>query len=107
MFKIHPYRNHNNLWVFDDPERGIYNEPLVDGADILAAILADGRDSFTLLFSDRDENPGLRPLILSQTKGHDSYYWNPTHSIFVYLCPALYAYFPAPPQVIYYQAEHP
>lgn len=104
--KISPYRTPDG-WAFDDAERGIVAEPLILGAHTLCDILADGEEKFTIEFSA--DPPGEDNITLLQFDSADkeSWYYSKTHNIVVYLCPALFAFFEAPPQIIYYTVIPP
>ena len=51
---IHPYKN-DGVWVFDDPQAGLVQEPFVAGADVIldriAEIVGNPRQGLTILFS--------------------------------------------------------
>ena len=99
--RIYPYRTPDG-WAFDDAERGIVAEPLTLGARTFCDHLAEGAEKFTIEFSA--DPPGQDNITLMQFDSVDkeSWYYSKTYNIVVYLCPALYSYFPVPPKVIYY-----
>jgi len=106
-------------WTFTDPEHGLTNEPLVDGADTLCERLLSTLDAdpfeyrFHLVFGDtkisrsamklvRWEKPS--PLLPNQDFG--TWYIAPHFGALpVWLCPNLSHYFSTPPEIIFCEAH--
>lgn len=91
----------NGLWVFDDESVGLNKEPFVSGADTLLDKLANGKNTVILIFSD---NPfpdyNLAVELVDSTPGGSNYYCKEmNHKL--WLCPALFKYFPVTPKIIY------
>jgi len=101
---IHPY-NHEGMWVFDDAAVGLVKEPFVAGADLIMDRLAeqvpDGRDGFTLIFSELPF-PGHQVSLewLHEECGGNVYRCNELDMV-GWLCPALLKYFDEAPRQIY------
>lgn len=100
---ISPYRTPDNGWVFDDPARGLVAEPLIAGADTLCDMLANGAETFTVRFDDIPvKNADTLILTQGDSEKKESWYYSVRYNIIAYFCPALFRYFPSPPQKIYY-----
>ena len=101
---IHPYFD-NGLWVFDDDTVGLVKEPFVAGADLIMDRLAeqvpDGRNGFTLIFSELPF-PGHQVSLewMEEECGGNVYRCNELDMV-GWLCPALLKYFAEAPQQIY------
>ncbi len=108
LFVIVPYK-HLDMWVFDDPQAGLVQEPFVAGIDTmidrLVADIARAEAGFRLLFS-----PGPFPgyhvkleWVRPEMGGH--WYAAPAWGMEGWLCPALFKYFDQAPPEIYVKAE--
>jgi len=103
---IHPYK-HKGLWVFDDRNAGLVQEPFVSGADkIIERMVQDipGAESgFTLLFSAAPF-PGHQSMF-EWRRGDmgGNWYYSATLGIEGWLCPALFHYFEIAPERLYAQ----
>ena len=100
IFTIFPYKV-QGAWVFDDEKVGLVREAFVAGADSLLDILTQEADSCALLFS-QNEFPGYDikiTLKATQASGSDYYCEALGHDL--WLCPALFLYYPKAPQSIY------
>jgi hypothetical protein len=101
---IAPYR-HLDLWVFDDPARGLDQEPFVGGTgDIIdqgVAHIPDAEKGFQLIFSD-NPFPGFQyELEHRRPELNGNTYYSKDLEAEGWLCPALLKYFEAPPASIY------
>ena len=107
---IAPYKHHGQ-WVFDDPARGLRQEPFVAGADTwmdrATANIPDAEKGFVLVFSG-EPFPGHqakferdRPEV-SGTWYRTTPPWPPMQG---WLCPALFKYFKEAPPALYVKAE--
>ncbi len=91
IYVINAYRC-GSVWAFDDAARGLLGEPFVgDANSVIDALGGAGRDSVTLLFSDR-EFPGhhVRVDKISGDSSGTYYQYNGTE---FWLCPALFRFF--------------
>lgn len=100
IFTIHPYKKEGQ-WQFDDPSRDVYNEAFVAGADDLLDILTDGANKCTAMFSENSFPDHQLALILKKTDETGSDYYCEKYNHNLWLCPALYLYYPKAPQNIY------
>jgi Family of unknown function (DUF6717) len=104
---ISPYR-WNDLWVFDDPEKGLNKEPLIAGIDTMLDYVsreANGQ-AFNIVFS-ATEFPDHQ-VCLNWVRAGDGGNWyeeNGTLNIEGWLCPALLKYFEQAPKQIYIQVK--
>ena len=107
---IHPYK-YMGQWVFDDPSVGLDHEAFVAGADdvcdrLLEMVGAPGDDKFTLVFSaDRFPGSQFSFVYTGPGEGDGTYYYCAQLLYSVWLCPALFRYFDAPPVAIHIQAK--
>ena len=101
---LKPYKYHG-VWVFDDPQTGLFHEAFVAGADKMIDIavkdIPDAHNGFTLIFS-KDPFPGFYFCLIwrREEMGGNVYYW-PDHGVEGWLCPALFKYFKEAPKKIY------
>lgn len=106
IMAIHPYKS-KGLWVFDDANVGLVQEPFVSGADTIIEQLAQriphADSGFTLLFS-AGPFPGYHALLEWRREdmgGH--WYYSQEIDAEGWLCPALFEYFETAPPRIYAQ----
>lgn len=95
------------MWVFDDANAGLVQEPFVAGADSvidrMVQSIPDAADGFTLIFSERPF-PGYQLELEWRREEHDgNWYFAPDLGMEGWLCPALFKYFEAAPARIYAQ----
>ena len=105
---IHPYK-YEGVWVFDDPNVGLVQEPFVSGADViidrLVVDIPNAASGVTILFSAQPF-PGYRFELDWRREEHGgNWYFSPAHGIDGWLCPALFKYFERAPQRIYVQVN--
>jgi hypothetical protein len=101
---IHPYL-FGDMWVFDDPMRGLIREPFVAGSNKIIEKMANGDTSVTITFSDA-EFPGYDSMFVWVRSGMGGdWYYSPNHGVEGWLCPALLKYFPNAPKHIYAQVS--
>ena len=108
VFVIAPYR-HAGTWVFDDPSRGLSQEPFVAGIpkviDKIVKDIPDSAEGFRLLFSAYPF-PGHTHTLVWQRKGSGgNWYECPQLQMEGWLCSALLKYFKEAPKTIYFKAE--
>ena len=102
IMAIHPYKHHG-LWVFDDPAKGLVQEPFIAGADVIIERLAAGIPNadagFTLVFST-NPFPGYQAeFVWQRADVGDNWYYNQTLGLEGWLCPALQKYFDSPARI--------
>jgi len=104
LLVIHPYK-WEGMWVFDDPQAGLVQEPFVEGADkIIEAMVADipeASGGFTLVFSAAPF-PGHQARFewrREELGGN----WDRCVELDQegWLCPALFKYFESAPETLY------
>jgi uncharacterized protein DUF6717 len=105
---IHPYKHHG-VWVFDDPNVGLVQEPFVSGADVMidkmVADISDADSGVTILFSAQPF-PGCQHEFKWQREEYGgNWYFSPEYGIEGWLCPALFKYFDRAPERIYVQVR--
>lgn len=100
---IKPFRK-NGVWMFDDPETGLVEEPFVKGSgEVLegalrrAKIWPGSHHGFRLEFSDEPQDGWERADLVRPEDGGAWYECKGTQA---WLCPALMLYFPHPPTAI-------
>jgi hypothetical protein len=106
LIAIHPYRA-KGLWVFDDPEVGLRQEPFVSGADtIIDRMVKDIPNAelgFTLVFSAQPF-PGFQvDFEWRREEFGGNWYYSSALEMEGWLCPALFKYFDSVPKNIYAQ----
>jgi hypothetical protein len=104
LFIIAPYKLHGT-WVFDDPSVGLFQEPFVSGADdileVLSADIPGAADGFRLTFGT-EAFPGFTARFeRSRPEYGGTWYRWPERNMDGWLCPALFKYFPVPPEEIF------
>ena len=108
---IRPYVK-GNLWVFDDPARGLQAEPFVNGIDLMIDIMtADipmAMAGFDLVFS-HEPFASIYPVVeLTRVANDYGGAWYRAkiegRRMHGWLCPALLCYFPTPPDRLYASA---
>ena len=104
MVAIHPYK-HQGLWVFDDEQVGLQQEPFVSGADTMidrmVQNIPDATAGFTLLFS-ANKFPGADARFeWRREEDGGNWYYNEDLELEGWLCPALFKYFDAAPTEIW------
>lgn len=108
IFVIKPYKA-LGMWVFDDPARGLIQEPFVAGADTLIDLatidIPDAETGFALVFS-ATEFPGyhLRLEWRREEMGGNTYH-SSDFGVDGWLCPALFKYFEVAPKEIFVQLK--
>ncbi|HEX5151290.1 MAG TPA: DUF6717 family protein [Parafilimonas sp.] len=104
IFTINPYR-WNNGWVFDDERVGLDKEAFVAGADTLLDRIINGRDSVTAIFSGKKFPTAQLELTFIEGDATGSIYWCEQFQHQLWLCPALFLYYPVAPKRIYLQVK--
>jgi hypothetical protein len=103
---IHPYKS-DGMWVFDDRQTGLIQEPFVSGADKIidrmVTQIPDAESGFTLIFAGTPfPGYGLK-LDWRREEYGGNWYYSAELDREGWLCPALFKYFEMTPQVIYAQ----
>ena len=116
---IHPYVSkwgNERVWVFDDPSKGLLNEGLVSGTDVildqLSATFDKGDEGFALSFSSEPfEGSQFRFDWVRSGTGEGlgegvtgNWYTQKESGFNGWLCPNLMKYFDSPPAHIYVKA---
>ncbi len=111
---IHPYLL-DGVWVFDDPDTQLVQEPFVRGASemitrlVLVKDIPDAEHGFALHFSDVQPDKFDTDAVLEWFAEEDDGNWYRTtlggDVMTGWLCPALFKYFDKAPQKIYVTAE--
>ena len=108
LFVIAPYWHHNT-WVFDDPGRGLRQEPFVSGVPEMIDALVEGipgaRRGFRLLFSDQPFPGFQKSFMLARGEFSGNWYRCADPPMEGWLCPALFHYFSEAPKHIYVQTK--
>lgn len=105
LFRIQAYQFKGG-WVFDDESRGLKEEPFVIGADTWLQRtyeergLADGKVNF--VFSPTPLPQYTDKLTMQSTDIYaGSWYFTEKYQERLWLCPALFKFFPEAPKEIY------
>ncbi|MBX3540262.1 MAG: hypothetical protein KF735_21660, partial [Chelatococcus sp.] len=100
---------HFGMWVFDDAEVGLKQEPFVAGADSLidfaTAGIPDAARGFVMVFSAAAFPGHQYTLEWRRAEGDGNVYYNGEFRQEGWLCPALLRYFDRPPARIYVQIK--
>jgi hypothetical protein len=105
---ISPYR-HNDMWVFDDVQKGLDKEPFVTGTDTLidhaVASIPNAADGFNMIFSDQAFRGHQYRLQHRREEYNGNWYYSDEFKAEGWLCPALFHYFKEAPQEIFVKVE--
>lgn len=105
---IRPYL-YENLWVFDDPDKGLVREAFISGATEIIDLLLhlakipkeEAQKGFPLLFS-AEPFPGYQAHFIHDGEEYNgNWYKHELTNRRGWLCPALLKYFPTVPQNLY------
>ncbi len=106
LVAIHPYKV-RDLWVFDDEQAGLVQEPFVAGADlIIDAMVTDiphADQGFTLVFSAHPFPGHQLALERRKAEANGHWYFSPSLDLEGWFCPALLRYFATAPEQLYAQ----
>ena len=105
---IFPYK-HEGVWVFDDEQVGLVEEPFVSGADDIIEVMVkdieDAEKGFKLLFS-AGPFPGYTAEFERRREEYGgSWYYSRELDMEGWLCPALFKYFEQAPERIFARFE--
>ena len=101
IIAIHPYKS-KGMWVFDDPEVELREEPFVSGADAIIDRMVQEL-GFTLVFSAQPF-PGFQvEFDWRRAELSGNWYYCSALQMEGWLCPALFKYFDSGPKKIYAQ----
>ena len=108
LLVIAPYL-HAGTWVFDDPSRGLKQEPFVAGIphmiDGLVAGIPDAEKGFRLIFAAQEFPGYTHKLVWRRKDVSGNWYYCPQFDAEGWLCPALLKFFKDAPREIYVKAE--
>ncbi|MCA1809538.1 MAG: hypothetical protein LC725_08840 [Lentisphaerae bacterium] len=108
LLVIAPYK-HAGTWVFDEPSRGLKQEPFVAGIpqmmDKLVADIPDADQGFRLIFSAQEFPGYTHKLEWKRKDTSGNWYYCPQFNEEGWLCPALFKFFKEAPKDIYVKAE--
>lgn len=108
IFVIKPYR-YNDMWVFDDPSRGLSKEPFVAGADRMIDRATSGirnaEQGFVLIVSAGDFPDAQIVLEWVRPEGDGNVYRWAEAEMEGWLCPALLKFFDTPPDRLYIEVR--
>jgi len=106
IIAIHPYK-YEGLWVFDDEQVGLRQEPFVSGADTIIETMVqeipDADSGFTILFSAAPFPGYQAEFEWRRQELSGNWYYSSELDAEGWLCPALFKYFESAPQTIYAQ----
>lgn len=101
---IFPYK-YSGMWVFDDDEVGLKQEPFVEGADTMidtmVKAIPNADKGFSLFFSDEKFSGIDMTLEWKRADGGGNWYYSQKLDMEGWLCPALFKYFNEIPKNIY------
>jgi hypothetical protein len=108
LLVIAPYK-YAGTWVFDDPSRGLKQEPFVVGIpqmiDKLVADIPNADQGFRLIFSAKEFPGYTHKLVWKRKDKSGNWYYSPQLKAEGWLCPALFKFFKTAPKEIYLKAE--
>ena len=108
LLVIAPYK-HAGTWVFDEPSRGLKQEPFVAGIpqmiDKLVSGIPDADKGFRLIFSAQEFPGYTHKLEWKRKDTSGNWYYCPQFDAEGWLCPALFKFFKNRPTEIYVKAE--
>ena len=108
LLVIAPYR-HAGTWVFDDPARGLRQEPFVAGVPEVIDRLVEGipgaAEGFRLTFSAKPFPGHAHRFVWRREEKGGNWYYSPDFDDEGWLCPALFKYFGEAPRELYVRAE--
>lgn len=108
LLVIAPYK-YAGTWVFDDPARGLKQEPFVAGIpemmDKLVADIPNAEQGFRLTFSAQEFPGYTHKLVWKRADATGNWYYSPDFGAEGWLCPALLKFFREAPKEIYIKAE--
>jgi hypothetical protein len=105
---IHPYK-YEGMWVFDDENVNLVQEPFVAGADKMldrmVSTIPNAESGFSLLFS-ANPFPGYQlKFDWRREEYQGNWYYNTELDMEGWLCPALFKYFDKAPKEFYAQCK--
>ena len=108
LLVIAPYK-HAGTWVFDEPSRGLKQEPFVAGIpgmmDKLVSGVPNAEQGFRLIFSAQVFPEYTHKLVWRRKDANGNWYYCPQFKTEGWLCPALFKFFREAPKEIYIKAE--
>jgi len=108
LLVIAPYK-HAGTWVFDEPARGLKQEPFVAGIpqmiDKLVTDIPNAEQGFRLIFSAQEFPGYTHKLVWRRKDTSGNWYYCPQFNQEGWLCPALFKFFNEAPKTIFVKAE--
>ncbi|MCB0825611.1 MAG: hypothetical protein KDC26_05440 [Armatimonadetes bacterium] len=108
LFVIKPYKS-MGMWVFDDEQRRLNQEPFVGGADTLidraTADIPDAENGFALVFSQHEFPGATIHLTWRRAEMSGNTYWCEELQQEAWLCPALLKFFEEPPAELFAKVQ--
>jgi hypothetical protein len=108
LLVIAPYK-HAGTWVFDEPSRGLKQEPFVAGIpqmmDKLVVGIPNAEQGFRLIFSAQEFPGHTHKLVWKRKDTSGNWYYCSQFDEEGWLCPALFKFFKEAPKEIYVKAE--
>jgi hypothetical protein len=105
---IAPYK-YLDMWVFDDPSKGLIKEPFVGGADTIidSAVkdIKNAEQGFVMIFSEISFPGCSIKLEWQRSDGSGNWYYSRQFNMEGWLCPALLRYFSKAPKEIFIQIK--
>jgi len=105
---ISPYK-YLGLWVFDDPNVGLVQEPFVGGADTiidnLVSHIPNADKGFAMIFSAKPFPGHQYRFEWRRPDRSGNIYYSSDLNLEGWLCPALLRYFDSPPQELFVQVK--
>jgi len=106
---IAPYKYLDEIWVFDDPKKGLVQEAFVGGTDTildrLTSHIPDAANGFVLLFSGSDFPGSQHHVEWRREERNGNVYYSSELQSEGWLCPALLRYFDRPPERLFFQVK--
>lgn len=97
----------NDTWLFDDPEKAVFNEPFVEGSSEIISKFqnesGESGSSISLTFSNAPFEG--HQYTLQWKDSREAGIWNQYYceevNMYGWLCPVLLKYFECPPEMLY------
>jgi hypothetical protein len=105
---ITPYKV-AGVWVFDDPDVGLTQEPFVAGADLILDMMThdipDAEHGVNILFSDEPFPGAVHKFVKNDPEYGGYWYRKDGTEQYGWLCPAMFNYFDKSPDNIFIQVK--
>jgi len=102
-------RKSGKIWVFDDPQREVFNEALVSGVpELIQHFVGEEADKAQIIFADH-EWPGamacLKRVEIPEEKSFGGTWYMAENGMMGWLCSCLQKYFPVSPDEFWFSVE--